>query len=201
MAHKLKFKPAISPPIPVKMSRSWAMPNRNTFSIKPIKELIDKYAVGFGADPFAKDAKRATITNDLDPSTSAEFHLDAIDFIHKLAPKSLDYFLFDPPYSTRQVSECYKQLGRTVNMQTTQASFWANIKKAAAPKIKLGGYSLMFGWNSNGIGKCNGMEIVEILMVAHGGPHNDTIVTVEKKVTEPNGYEDTQARLDLYLAA
>ena len=27
----------------MKISRSWAMPNSNTFEIKPIKELISKY--------------------------------------------------------------------------------------------------------------------------------------------------------------
>ena len=31
-----------------------------------------------------------------------------------------------------------------------------------------------------GIGKNNGFKIVEILLVPHGGWHNDTIVTVEK---------------------
>jgi len=30
------------------------------------------------------------------------------------------------------------------------------------------------------MGKNRGFEIVEILLVAHGGHHNDTIVTVEK---------------------
>lgn len=34
----------------------------------------------------------------------------------------------------------------------------------------------------NGIGKTRGFEIVEILLVAHGGNHNDTIVTVERKL-------------------
>lgn len=33
-----------------------------------------------------------------------------------------------------------------------------------------------------GIGKKNGFEIIEILLVAHGGMHNDTIVTVERKL-------------------
>lgn len=28
----------------------------------------------------------------------------------------------------------------------------------------------------------NGFEIIEILLVAHGGMHNDTIVTVERKL-------------------
>ena len=28
--------------------------------------------------------------------------------------------------------------------------------------------------------KCNGFEIQEILLINHGGPHNDTIVVVDK---------------------
>lgn len=166
----------------MKINRAWAMPNKNTFSIKPIKELITRYAVGVGADAFARDSKIATITNDLDPETSAYFHMDAIDFIKTIDKDSLDFFLFDPPYSPRQVSECYKSLGKTVNMQTTQSSFWSKIKNETRDKIKIGGHCLTFGWCSNGIGKGNGFEIVEILLVAHGGWHNDTIVTVEKRV-------------------
>lgn len=38
------------------------------------------------------------------------------------------------------------------------------------------------GWNSCGMGQKYGMEIIELLLVAHGGAHNDTIVTVERKV-------------------
>ena len=37
-------------------------------------------------------------------------------------------------------------------------------------------------WNSGGIGKKYGFDIQEILMVAHGGWHNDTIVVVDKKI-------------------
>ncbi len=48
--------------------------------------------------------------------------------------------------------------------------------------IKVGGYAISFGWNSSGFGKKRGFEIIEILLVAHGGRHNDTIVTVERKV-------------------
>lgn len=32
------------------------------------------------------------------------------------------------------------------------------------------------------MGQKYGMEIIELLLVAHGGAHNDTIVTVERKV-------------------
>lgn len=44
-----------------------------------------------------------------------------------------------------------------------------------------GGKVITFGWNSGGIGKTNGFEISRILLVPHGGWHNDTICTVEIK--------------------
>jgi hypothetical protein len=37
------------------------------------------------------------------------------------------------------------------------------------------------GWNSGGIGKKYNFKQIEILLVAHGGWHNDTIVSLEKK--------------------
>ena len=42
-------------------------------------------------------------------------------------------------------------------------------------------YISFVGWYSGGIGKSNGFEQVKILLVAHGGNHNDTICTVEIK--------------------
>ena len=99
----------------------------------------------------------------------------------KFDANSIDFVLYDPPYSPRQVSECYKKLGKTVNMQTTQASFWGNLKKEIARITKPDGIVISFGWNTNGIGKTKGFEIIEILTVAHGGQHNDTICTVERK--------------------
>ena len=41
---------------------------------------------------------------------------------------------------------------------------------------------ITFGWNSGGIGKKYGFEIKKILLVAHGGWHNDTICTLEIKI-------------------
>ena len=39
-----------------KIVRKWAMPNKNTFSIKPIENLIQKYLKGKWIDPFANDS-------------------------------------------------------------------------------------------------------------------------------------------------
>lgn len=41
---------------------------------------------------------------------------------------------------------------------------------------------MTFGWNSGGIGNKYGFEITRILLVPHGGWHNDTICTVEIKI-------------------
>ena len=160
------------------------MPNKNTFSIKPIKELIWKYREGLEIviDPFANSNKIANITNDLDTQYDTDYHMDALDFLKQFEDKSVDMVLFDPPYSPRQVSESYKKLGMSVNMQTTQASYWSNMKNEISRIIKSDGYAISFAWNSGGIGKTKGFQIEEILLVPHGGWHNDTIVTVEKKV-------------------
>ena len=165
------------------MTRTWAMPNKNTFSIKPINELVlrltkDSYE---SIDPFSNGYKYAGLTNDLDPELKADYHMDAKDFLTLFKANDIDLVLFDPPYSPRQVSENYKKLGKTVNMQTTQSSYWTKLKKEIARIVKPGGKVLTCGWNSGGIGKTLGFGIEEILLVAHGGWHNDTICTVERK--------------------
>jgi DNA modification methylase len=159
------------------------MPNKNTFDIKPIKEIINKYLIdGIVIDPFANKNKIANITNDLDTQYDTNYHLDALDFLKMFNKNSVDMVLYDPPYSPRQVSECYKKLNMAVNMQTTQASYWTNQKKEISRIVKKGGIVITCGWNSGGIGKKYGFEIIEILLVPHGGWHNDTIVVVERKI-------------------
>lgn len=65
----------------VTIERIWAMPNKNTFDIKPIKELIlDEYTEGLWIDPFANQNKIASITNDLNTDYDTDYHMDALDF-------------------------------------------------------------------------------------------------------------------------
>lgn len=119
-------------------SRVWEMPNSNTFDIKCINNLIHKYFKPefISIDPFANKNRIAKITNDLDPEMGTDYCMDALDFLKKFDDNSVDFVLYDPPYSPRQVSECYKKLGKSVNIQTTQSSFWGNIKKEIARIIK-----------------------------------------------------------------
>lgn len=165
----------------MEINRVWAMPSSKTFSIKPIREIIDKHIFGYSIDPFSNDSAIALITNDIDPKFNTTYNLDALDFLKLFENNSVDTVLFDPPYSPRQISECYRRLDKSVNMQSTQSSFWGNMKKEIQRIVKIGGKVITCGWNSGGIGKSNGFEIIEILLVAHGGWHNDTIVTIEIK--------------------
>lgn len=171
---------------PIRIDRVWAMPNKNTFKIKPIEQLIGE-TVDLSLlwiDPFANQNKIASITNDLNTDYDTDYHLDALEFLKMFDDNSVDGVLYDPPYSPRQVSECYNDVGYSVTWDTTKASFWGNHKREISRIVKIGGRVITFGWNSGGIGNKYGFEIERILLVPHGGWHNDTICTVEIKTHE-----------------
>lgn len=169
----------------ISIERIWAMPNKNTFEIKPIHDLIvDEITDGIWIDPFANRNKLASITNDLSTEFDTDYHLDALDFLKMFDTDSVDGVLYDPPYSPRQVSECYNNVGYNVTWDTTKASFWGNHKREISRIVKIGGKVIAFGWNSGGIGYKYGFEIQKVLLVPHGGWHNDTICTVEIKTHE-----------------
>lgn len=165
-------------------NRTWAMPNSKTFKIKPIKEFVEKYIEDATViiDAFANDCKYGTITNDLNPEYDTDYHLDALDFFKKIESESADVVLYDPPYSLRQVVECYKGFGKTVTQETTQSSWRARHLDEIKRILKPNGIALCFGWNSNGVGKTRGFEMIDVLLVPHGGSKNDTICTAERKL-------------------
>ena len=76
------------------------MPYADTFSVKPIGNFVQKYLHGVSVDPFARNSGLATWTNDLNPQTWAQYHMDAVEFLERLVSKEIkaDVVLFDPPY-------------------------------------------------------------------------------------------------------
>lgn len=98
-----------------------------------------------------------------------------------LETNSVEKLAFDPPYSPRQLKEMYSNAGLSYE---TKSSYWSELKNEISRIMKTNGKVISFGWNSMGIGKNRGFEITEILLVPHGGNHNDTIVTVEVKLLE-----------------
>lgn len=170
-----------------KFSRVFAMPDEDTFSIGPISDLLDRWLLDVGCivDPFARNSTRGSVTNDLNPRTKAQYHLPAEEFLASY-PRNRDTMaqvvLFDPPYSPRQISECYRLSKRKASMMDTQNARLCKIVKDHLNDILIpGGLAISCGWNSGGMGHERGFDIQEILLVNHGAAHNDTIVTVERK--------------------
>ena len=138
----------------IKMERYWCMPSHKTFSIKPFKKLLKDELDNDYIDPFLHPYKQ-----------------DAIEYLEIIDNSSITNLVFDPPYSQRQLKEMYSSNGLSFNHPMNN-SYWSNCKKEI---------SRIIGWNSNGIGKKYGFEIIKIVIVAHGSQHNDTIATVEVK--------------------
>lgn len=184
-----------TPTIPV-VHRSWAMPSADTFTVAPIGAFVRRHLRGVSVDPFARNNKWATHTNDLNPKTSAQHHMDAVAFLDMLHEQSVraDTVLFDPPYSPRQIMECYAEAGLKPTMHDTQsARFKKECREAIRRVCNVGGTVLSFGWNSVGMGPL--YQTLEILIVCHGGDHNDTICVAQKMV------EMADAQRDVFLGS
>lgn len=163
------------------------MPTRHTFQCPPIEDFVTRWLFQCGAsvDPWAGNSRLATVTNDLNPNSPAQHHLEANGFLQMAWEVYGPVFalgFFDPPYSPRQLRECYQGVGRPVTQQDTQARTWARWKDGLGRLIRPGGVVLCFGWNTNGLGHKRGFTLEEVLIVAHGGAHNDTICTAERKI-------------------
>lgn len=167
------------------INKVWAMPNARTFTIDPIKSFVEREVVrgGIIVDPFANECRYGTIRNDINPQFDTEYHLDALQFLEMLKADSADLVLYDPPYSITQATELYKSFGRDqLTLSVANMQYWASIKNAIARVLKVGGRVISCGWNTNGLGKGRGFEMLEILIVSHGGSKNDTLVTLEQKM-------------------
>ena len=159
------------------------MPNKNTFTIPPIADFVGRWVIGISVDPFARDGKVATYTNDLNPEIDAHYNLPADEFLHRLADEGIkaDVIIFDPPYSSQQVKEVYGGIGKEfLKEDNNNVIRWTKEKEAAMRLCKIGTVVLSFGWNTTGMGRRRGFEIEEVLIVNHAGAHNDTLCMAER---------------------
>lgn len=158
------------------------MPNHNTFSVPPIGDFVKRYLAEskVSIDPFCGEKRWATYNNDLERDK-----MDAETFLNILAANKTkaDLVLFDPPYSPRQISECYKSIGMEVGMKETQSALlYQRVRNAIIPVLAESAIVLSFGWNTVGMGKKHGFEQIEIMLCCHGGAHNDTICLAERRI-------------------
>lgn len=163
-------------------SRVWAMPSADTFDVPPIAGFVQKYLLRakVSVDPFARNKRWATYTNDLNPDTAATDHMDAEDFLRKYQNVCADLVIFDPPYSPGQVSEVYQKVGeKRDGGGGRNGELYARVRKAIRSITNHNSVVLSFGWQSAGMG--DGWELLEVLLICHGGAHNDTICMAERR--------------------
>jgi hypothetical protein len=165
----------------LRFDRYWEMPNRYTFFLDSVKQLLKAEMIGLDwVDPFSGKYSPASVRNDCDTTQDAEFHLDGIEFLERMNDEKrlFDGALFDPPYSTEQALRSYK-----AKFQGTagREEYHSRCKDELARIIKPGGKAICFGWTSAGLGINRGFSLERIMLVCHGAAHYDTIVTVERK--------------------
>jgi len=102
--------------------------------------------------------------------------MDALDWLKTL--DTVNGVLFDPPYS---VEQCLRRYTPKQNGTAGRAEYWAKCKDEIARIVIPQGIAISFCWDSTGMGKKRGFDIIEILLICHGACHNDTIVTVERR--------------------
>lgn len=167
--------------------RTWGMPNSETFTVKPIGNFVNRYLEKsqISIDPFARNKKLATYTNDLNPNTLAEYHLDVYKFLELMVEKNIiaDLIIFDPPYSPTQIKMSYQSIGlKNENSDFHRVARWSKEKDLVDKILKPNGIFLQFGWNTAGMGLKRNYQIEEIMICCHGAGHNDTICMAERKL-------------------
>lgn len=167
----------------IQFQHFWDMPNAETFSVPVIGAFVREYLNDskVSIDPFSRNKRWATHTNDINPNTKAEHHMEARAFLDKMIKEGVkaDLILFDPPYSPGQAKECYEEAGMKLPLENAQnaklnADCRKRFRQLAAPGCRV----LTFGWNTVGMGE--GWEMERVILVCHGGAHNDTICMAEK---------------------
>jgi len=129
-------------------------------------------------DPFARNCLLAhPHTNDIDPDTKAVHHLDAAEYLCNQETSSFDAVIFDPPFSENQATR-YEH--GTTNVYTTPGAM-QKLMEEVERILRPGGVLVKFGYNTT---RHKGhFDLLEVIIVNHGGNHNDTLVSLWRKAS------------------
>jgi hypothetical protein len=150
-------------------------PSVYTFEMPKVKLWVESVCVGKTLNLFARkillDIDEYRV--DIDRNANANKYCDAYEFISRWDGELFSTVLLDPPYNLRKSREKYG--GRYIGSFT-------KIKNYIPSIIKHGGKVVTFGYDTVGMSKKRGFTKTDILVVCHGGDHNDTLAVVERYV-------------------
>lgn len=130
-------------------------------------------------DPFARDCDLGPyhMTNDINPETSARYHMDADAFLQYLIEGGVvesggyDLVIFDPPFSVHQADRKYGEGANIYAEPGRIDSMMSKIAQLMAP----GGHLLKFGYNSTR--HYESWTLRDLYLINFGGNRNDVIVS------------------------
>jgi hypothetical protein len=155
-------------------------PKRYTFEQPQLKEWVEQQCDGYVLNLFAGKVRLEEVDElrvDIDPDTPADYHMDAYEFVMREQERGTIYdtVLLDPPYNLRKSREKYD--GRWIGAFT-------KIKNVLPSILAPEGRVITLGYDTVGMSKSRGFEKIAVCVVCHGGDHNDTLVVVERKVSD-----------------
>jgi hypothetical protein len=147
--------------------------HRYTFQKKPIREWVERTAEGPVLNLFAGKTRLALneVRNDIDPEMPADYHLDALAFLHNWEGPLFRTILLDPPYAFRKSMELYN--GHI-------CSPFRQLKDAAVNCLEPGGLVITFGYHSIVMGTLRRFTLERLALFSHGGAIHDTIAAAER---------------------
>lgn len=158
-------------------------PKRYTFEQPKLKQIIEGYCKGKVLNLFAGMVRLNVdeIRVDIDDTTKPDFLTDSYDFVCNWHGSKFMTVILDPPYNVRKAREKYD--GRYIGK-------FRKIKQIIPKILSPGGIIITLGYDSVGMSRSHGFEKTAIILVCHGGDHNDTICVIEKYV-QPSLFDPT----------
>lgn len=164
-------------------------PRKYTFEMPEVKEWVIKWCKGNILNLFAGKTvlNLKEIRVDKDPRLLLiDYDMDVVDFANHWIngrnnpdadiyyPK-FDTVIIDPPYNWRKAKEKYG--GRYIGQ-------YPILKDKLLEIITNDARVISFGYSSVGMSHIRGFKEIAILLVCHGGDHNDTIGLVEERIVK-----------------
>lgn len=156
------------------------MPRKWTFQMPKTREWVEMRMEGRvlnmfgGVVQLTPRANNVIVHNEINPELAANTRFDAYDLTQWQEFYSVfDTVVFDPPYSAHQAVVSYN-----MGKKKQRVSHARDVVEFV---LRPGGRVISLGWSSTGMSESRGFEKEALLLVNHGGSHNDTIVLCERR--------------------
>jgi len=153
-------------------------PKKYTFEMPQLLKWTIQNCKGRTLNLFAGKTRLAGVDEtriDLNPEMPADYHMDAFEFVLMAKAKGwkFDTIIFDPPYNLRKSREKY------FGVYTSELR---KIKTELPNIVSEGGFVISYGYDTTGMGRSRGFELVHVCVINHSGDHNDTLCIIERKM-------------------